>query len=459
MAATTSDGASLAPLSSDPRSYLLSAAESRRIFATQILPRELPADVFPASLSSDPSTRRQPLAVLIVGQTGSGKTRIAPAVLAALTRLRSSAAASSFHLPHQPSPRPAHFIADTYKAYHPQYARLVRERAGLASPAAGADARRWLAMACRAAVAGGCDALVESACRHPDDFAELVRIFREGDGDAGGGGDEEEEGKEKEEWERRGSASVEKRPYRVEIAVLAVPEPLSRLGILVRYYEGLPEAAGGGATSMLPARLTPRKVHDDSYRGLEAAAAWLQGEGGVGVVMGDEGGAEEGGREAEGRRQRAGRPLADRVVLVRRGNLVAWAWRWHGSGGGGGGGAAVEGGDAKEANPASAGLTPALARERRRPLTAAEAAAAVEQMERLRGRNGDAGLQTQLGEIENMLTLHGPTGEEANQERFPPLKPLRFVDELTEADVRDLAQEPKGMDSLLELGMQLPAIV
>ncbi len=79
-------------------------------------------------------------------------------------------------------------------------------------------------MACEHAVAQRLDVLVESACRHPDDFCRLAEIFR-----AGG--------------------------YKIRVAIMAVPEALSRLGILVRYYRNLPEAQSRG----LPLRLTPKK--------------------------------------------------------------------------------------------------------------------------------------------------------------------------------------------------------
>ena len=107
---------------------------------------------------------------------------------------------------------------------------------------AGLDARLWLQMACEAASAHRIDVLVESACRHPDDFVKLAEIFaREG--------------------------------YRVKVAILAVPEGLSRLGCLVRYWKRAPEAGSRG----LPVRLTPRKVHDESYEGLREAARWVDG--------------------------------------------------------------------------------------------------------------------------------------------------------------------------------------
>lgn len=78
-----------------------------------------------------------------------------------------------------------------------------------------------------------------------------------------------------------------------KVAILAVPEALSRLGCLVRYWNKLPEAGSRG----LPVRLTPRRVHDESYRGLREAARWVDDDEGEAV---------------------------DAVVVVRRGNLVGY---------------------------------------------------------------------------------------------------------------------------------------
>ncbi|KAI0128465.1 zeta toxin domain-containing protein [Xylariales sp. AK1849] len=109
------------------------------------------------------------------------------------------------------------------------YSSLVNENQFLASPATGTDARHWLATAAAYVITWRIDVLLESVCRNPEDFAELAQSFHNGS-------------------------------YRVEVAIMAVPEGLSRLGILTRFHERLPEAGSRN----LPPRLTPRKVHDDS---------------------------------------------------------------------------------------------------------------------------------------------------------------------------------------------------
>ncbi|WQF75455.1 Putative Zeta toxin domain, P-loop containing nucleoside triphosphate hydrolase [Colletotrichum destructivum] len=294
--------------------YILPDTESREIFTTKILPTDLPP-----SLTPHP-TRSRPLAVLIVGQTGAGKTRTAPAVLGAMARC-------------QP---PVHLIADVYKAHHPSYLALLdSDNPAHASPATGPDARKWLAMAAAEAIARKLDVLLESACRHPDDFRELAGMF----GKAG---------------------------YRVEVVIMAVPAALSRLGILHRFYERLPEAGSGG----LPIRLTPVKVHDDSYRGLMSVAEWIDG---VNYV--------------------------DRILVVRRGNMVAFADE--------------RGRDGKLQGT----VAEAVRIERDRPLTKEERESALADLEKLAARDAKLAEQV-MGLLEPLLVEEDQT--------YPVLRPLSF---------------------------------
>ncbi|KAI1213074.1 zeta toxin-domain-containing protein [Annulohypoxylon truncatum] len=321
-------------MNTDPQSYILSEADSRAIFEQTIVPAELS---FLPPPSTNPNPSRTPLAVLIIGQTGSGKTRTSPLLKRTITHLRGP---------------PAHFIADTYKTYHPSYSPLLSAHPSLASPATGPDARRWLLMAATLAADSRADVLLESAARHPDDFAALARLYRG-------------------------------RGYRVEVVVLAVPAALSRLGVLARYHEGLPEAGPAGG---LPVRLTPRGVHDESYKGVLEAAAFVDGEGGNGGGDGDGDGY-----------------VVDQVVVVRRDNVVAYAderedgvWRW------------------------GPGVARAVRAERERPLTAVERIGARESMRRLRGLNVP-GLESQLEEIEELLK---PLLVDSDAGVYAPLRPL-----------------------------------
>ncbi|SPO03002.1 uncharacterized protein DNG_05683 [Cephalotrichum gorgonifer] len=329
------------PSPPDLSSHILSDDLALQIFTTTILPTEFPNATVP-STGHSPDT--QPLAVLLLGQTGAGKTRTAPTLHAAIRSLRGSA--------------PAHFIADTYKAFHPSYAALlVSHSQAIASAAASPDARRWLSMAADAAISRRVDVLLESACRHPSDFTDLAERFKVGG-------------------------------YRVEVVVLAVPEGLSRLGIMTRFYQNLPEAGFRG----LPSRLTPKKVHDDSYAGLLASAQWL-----------DQG-------------------KVDQILVVRRGNLVVF-------------------GSESVGGRLSGSVADAVRVERERPLSGDEVRHVEEDLRRLEGvEEAAAGFE----EVKLLLEplLKGSSGRAVD---FPPLRPLLFP------DPKDATSRP---DNMLMLGVR-----
>jgi hypothetical protein len=131
--------------------------------------------------------------------------------------------------------------------------------------------------------------------------------------------------------------------YHVEVIVMAVPAGLSRLGVLHRFHERLPEAGSG----KLPIRLTPVKIHDDSYNGLMSVAEWID--------------------EVD---------FFDRVLVVRRGNMVAFSEE------------RVSGGSSQGK------VAEALLKERERPLTTEEREFAVRDLEKLEAR--DANLAAEI---------------------------------------------------------------
>ncbi|KAK0646134.1 zeta toxin [Cercophora newfieldiana] len=312
-----------------PDEWKLSPQARLNVFNEQIVPQELQ----PYMHLHHRDDAKQPMAVLIVGQTGAGKTRLAPVLSQAMVDINRT---------------PAHFIADTYKTYHPNYATCVQRAPEKASILASLDARIWLEMACAYAVENRLDVLVESACRHPDDFCKLARIFYTGG-------------------------------YNVRVAILAVPEALSRLGILVRYYRNLPEAQSRG----LPLRLTPKKVHDDSYAGLALATKFLDEE-----------------------------AFAESVIVVRRNNMLAYvnervdsqtrAWR------------------------ADAGALRALELERIRGLSPEEERTARADIEELR-RLGNEKLEDEIREIEGLIALLDTTDDG----HLPALDPLHAAGFIT----------------------------
>ncbi|KAK0637278.1 zeta toxin-domain-containing protein [Bombardia bombarda] len=324
-----------------PNEWKLTPEERLSIFNTEITKHEL--DPYIHKPNPKPSSN-QPLAVIIVGQTGAGKTRLAPELLQAMTTTTTTTA-------HSPSP--AHFIADTYKTYHPRYADCLRTSPGKASALAGLDARVWLTMACEHAAAHRLDVLVESACRHPDDFCNLATVFH-----AAG--------------------------YAVRVAILAVPEALSRLGILVRYYRNLPEAQSRG----LPPRLTPKAVHDDSYAGLAYAARFIDEDEAV-----------------------------DGVIVVRRNNMLAYRNERR-----------RDDGEGQRVWKSDAAASGALEMERARPLSEDEWRTARADIDELRGL-GDPKVDAQIAEIEACMPL-GPGASVGGNggEPSPPLEPLHAAD-------------------------------
>ncbi|KAK0623268.1 zeta toxin-domain-containing protein [Immersiella caudata] len=305
-----------------PEEWKISPQQRLKLFNEEIIPQELQ----PYMHLHHRNDGKQPMAVLIVGQTGAGKTRLAPVLSQAMV---------------DSNRPPAHFIADTYKTYHPHYTTCLRQAPEKASILASLDARIWLEMACAYAVENCLDVLVESACRHPDDFCKLARIFHHGG-------------------------------YDVRVAILAAPEALSRLGILVRYYRNLPEAQSRG----LPLRLTPKKVHDDSYSGLASAAKFLD--------------------EDES---------ADSVIVVRRNNMLSYV---------------NERADVKSrAWRADPGALKALEWERIRGLSPEEEQTARRDIEEL-AKLGIEKLGDELKEIEELMA---PLGKR-DGEGLPALDPL-----------------------------------
>jgi UDP-N-acetylglucosamine kinase len=191
----------------DPRRYLLPEAESLRIFRNEIVPDELARGV----------SQEKPVVVFVAAQPGAGKTRTTATIKDQLDQRGGAIVVNS----------------DFYKPYHPEYSRLLATDDRNAAPYTSMDGRRWMALAEQYLIEHRVDTIIETTMRDPGDFAEPAAMFR-----AAG--------------------------YRVEAAIMAVPEPLSRLGIVHRYHEQVQQLGHG--------RLTARSNHDASYQGVMAAA-------------------------------------------------------------------------------------------------------------------------------------------------------------------------------------------
>ncbi|MFC6159154.1 zeta toxin family protein [Kribbella jiaozuonensis] len=185
---------------------LLDAGESARIFRDLIVPDQLGG-----------SRQEQPVVVLVGGQPGDGKATIT-ALVAAILRHRG---------------RPIILNPAAYEPYHPRFYQPITDVPPTPSEDVEAEGRRWYAMAEAHVLEQRYDAIVETELLDPDAFADSAQRFK-----AAG--------------------------YQVEVAILAVPEALSRLGVLERHLRGL-EAYGF-------ARLAPQSVHDAGYAGVLRAA-------------------------------------------------------------------------------------------------------------------------------------------------------------------------------------------
>jgi UDP-N-acetylglucosamine kinase len=185
---------------------LLDESDSRRIFRDRIVPDQL---------SGSPQER--PVVVFVAGQPGDGKATITSLVK---TLLRDRG-------------RPVVLSAAGYEPYHPRFHEPITDDPPTAGPHVEADGRRWLVRARDLVIEQRYDAILETELRDPDCFGASALRFK-----AAG--------------------------FRVEVAMLAVPEAVSRLGVLERHLRSL-ENFGYG-------RLTPESAHDAGYAGVLQAA-------------------------------------------------------------------------------------------------------------------------------------------------------------------------------------------
>jgi hypothetical protein len=284
----------------DPRKYFLPAEVSERIFQQEIAPQEL----------AHGRRQAEPIVVFVAGQPGAGKTRTAVAVQETLR-----------------DRHPVSINGDIFKPYHPDYARLVAEDDQTASGYTSLDARRWLARAEQYLIDHRFDAIIDTTMRDRDDFDVPAAHFRQ----AG---------------------------YRVQVAILAVPQAQSRQGILTRYNEQVRDSGYG--------RLTLTSTHDLAYRSIPEAAARIDDE-----------------------------HLVDAVAVYRRGNhllydneLISGAWR---------------------ETPDTAG---AIRQERQRQWTYQEATGFLTDLDHLRAELGP-GWQVELQAVRRLADPLLPPGAEA----------------------------------------------
>jgi UDP-N-acetylglucosamine kinase len=187
-------------VSTSPEEHRLSPEESRRRFHERIVPQHFEHGV--------PQDR--PVLVIVAGQPGAGKT-------AAENRVRADLDAA------------VTIDADQMRDHHPAYVPLALRNDRLAAPATHPDAARWVEMAMDYCIKNRFNVVFSTTMRAA--AQETIDRFK----DAG---------------------------YRVEVAVVAVHEATSRLGVLSRYQDGRDDVGFG--------RYVPANVQREAYTGLLA---------------------------------------------------------------------------------------------------------------------------------------------------------------------------------------------
>lgn len=190
----------------DDDRHLLDEAESGRIFRDRIVPDLLSG-----------SAQEQPVVTFVGGQPGDGKATITALVKAVLQRRG----------------RPVVLSATAYEPYHPRFYEPITDVPPTAGKYVEADGRRWLAQAEELVIQQRYDAIVETEFVDPEAFETSARRFK-----AAG--------------------------FQVEVAILAVHEAISRLGVLESHLLAL-ENFGFGS-------LAVESRHDAGYQGVLRAA-------------------------------------------------------------------------------------------------------------------------------------------------------------------------------------------
>ncbi|WP_350281025.1 zeta toxin family protein [Kribbella sp. HUAS MG21] len=186
--------------------FLLSDADNERIFRERIVPDQLAG-----------TAQERPVVVFVGGQPGDGKASITALVKAALTDRGTPVVLSTPRL----------------EAYHPRLHEPITDDIATFDRYVEPDGLRWLARAEELAIDQRYDVILETELLDPEVFATSARTFK--------------------------SAG-----YRVEVALLAVHEAVSRLGVLQRHIRALEDFGFG--------RFATESRHDAGYAGVLTAA-------------------------------------------------------------------------------------------------------------------------------------------------------------------------------------------
>ncbi|WP_165546358.1 zeta toxin family protein [Kribbella soli] len=186
--------------------FRLSDADNERIFRERIVPDRIAG-----------TPQEHPTVVFVGGQAGDGKAAITALVKAMLDS-------------------PVVLSATALEAYHPRLNEPITDAPTTSDRYVETDGLRWLARAEELVVQQRYDVVIETELVDPEAFATSARAFK-----AAG--------------------------YQVEVAILAVHEAVSRLGVLQRHIRAL-ETYGFG-------RLATQRRHDAGYAGVLQAAEMI----------------------------------------------------------------------------------------------------------------------------------------------------------------------------------------
>jgi hypothetical protein len=200
--------------SPDIESYQLSADDNDRVFRRDIVPSEL--ELVPS--------QEQPIVVFLIGQPGAGKSATAD-------EIRDVFGDSGFVEVDSDI-----YSDDIYEAYHPRYAEILGLDDTLMAAAIGPDGRAWMAKVQDYVRAHRLNALVHEIAQNPDYLVATATKYR-----AAG--------------------------YQIAV-VLAVPDGISRQGILDRYFQQVADRGAG--------RLSVPEKAAESYARIPEGAARLE---------------------------------------------------------------------------------------------------------------------------------------------------------------------------------------
>ncbi len=205
------NGERLAGIENRKERFLLSESSSSEIFEEQIVPY-----LFAGKVRS-----QRPKAIFVGGQPGSGKTPLLRYITEHEMELDNNF---------------VEINGDDFRAFHPEYTRLLDKDDQSAAFFTDLDSARWIEKSIAHAATIGCSVGIEGTLRQKEVVSKTSELFR-----ANG--------------------------YDISLNVLLAHSLSSRLGIFERYLEQVKDSGSG--------RFTLREAHDASYNALPSTVEHL----------------------------------------------------------------------------------------------------------------------------------------------------------------------------------------